>query len=302
MSRVLVTGATGFIGRHLVPLLAATRGHEVHAVSSRRSPEKVPGVQWHCADLLDPTQAANLIAAVRPTHLMHLAWFVEHGKYRTSPVNFRWVAVSLLLLEQFARYGGQRLVAAGTCAEYDWRYGYCSENITPLSPSTPYGACKHSLQIMLDSLAHETGMSTAWGRIFFVYGPGEPPSRLVASVIRSLLRREPVRCSEGSQVRDFLYVKDVADAFAALLESGVTGPVNIASGRPVTLKDMVYTIGAKLDGRHLVRLGAVTAAADDPPLLVADVRHLQNEVGWSPGYDLDQGLNETIHWWQRQLA
>lgn len=301
MKRVLLTGATGFIGRHCLPSLVA-RGYEVHAVSSKAQRENAPDVHWHQADLLDSTQIAELVTRVQPSHLLHLAWFAVPGKYWTSPENLRWVQASLDLLQAFASCGGQRVVSAGTCAEYDWEYGYCSEEVTPLAPSTLYGVCKHSLQIMLDAFAKQTGLSAAWGRIFFLYGPHEYPNRLVASVIRSLLQGEPARCSHGNQIRDFLYVQDTAEAFVALLESETTGPVNIASGRPITLKEVVFQIAEKLDRQGLVHLNAVPAPAGEPRLLVADVNRLTSEVGWSPKYDLRAGLESTIEWWQQNAA
>jgi nucleoside-diphosphate-sugar epimerase len=104
----------------------------------------------------------------------------------------------------------------------------------------------------------------------------------------------------GNQVRDFCYVEDVADAFVALLDSPVTGCVNVASGHPLIVKDLVYAIADKLNRRELVQLGALPTSPDDPPLLVADVRRLGDEVGWSPRYDLDAGLERTIRWWRTQ--
>jgi len=284
-----------------LPTLLAN-GYEVHAVSSKAAPEDRSGARWHEVDLLEPGRAAELVDKVRPTHLLHLAWYAVPRKYWTSPENLRWVQASLNLLQVFASRGGRRIVAAGSCAEYDWRYGYCSEQVTPLLPATLYGACKHSLQIMLESFARQTGLSAAWGRIFFLYGPGEYQTRLVASVIGSVLKSEPAPCSHGRQVRDFLYVQDVADAFVALLESDVSGPVNIASGRPVALKDIIYEIAEKAGRQDLIRLGALPAPENEPGLLVADTSRLSNEVGWSPGYNLNQGLEETISWWKKQLC
>jgi nucleoside-diphosphate-sugar epimerase len=153
---------------------------------------------------------------------------------------------------------------------------------------------------MLDAFAAQSGLSAAWGRVFFPYGPHEYPERLVAYVIRSLLRAEPARCSHGNQLRDLLYVADVAGAFVALLESSVTGAVNIGSGRPIALKEVVYKIAQKLQRPELVQLGAVAASADDPPLLVADVTRLSDEVRWQPEYDLDSGLDRTIAWWREK--
>lgn len=297
MKRVLLTGATGFIGRRCQPLLLAN-GYEVHAVSSRLPQETCSDVYWHQANLLDFSQVPMLIADVLPTHLLHFAWYAEPGKYWTALENFHWVQASLGLLQEFYSHGGGRVVMAGTCAEYDWKYGYCSERITPLAPATLYGTCKHSLQTMLDVFSKETGLSSAWGRIFFLYGPHEHPARLISSVICALLQGQPARCSHGNQIRDFLHVEDVADAFVALLESDVMGPVNIASGEPVVLKDVVYKIADTLGKRDLVQLGAIPAQDNEPRVLIADFHRLSDEVGWQAKYDLDTGLEHTIKWWK----
>jgi nucleoside-diphosphate-sugar epimerase len=214
--------------------------------------------------------------------LLHFAWYAVPSRYWFAPENLQWVQASLALLQAFTQAGGQRVVMAGTCAEYDWNYGFCSEAITPLAPRTLYGVCKHALQMILSNFTRDNQLSSAWGRIFFLYGPHERPERLVPMVIRSLLRNEPARCSHGNQVRDFLHVQDVASAFVALLNSPVTGPVNIASGQAVRLKDLIYAIAAKIDQTQLVRLGAIPTLSDEPSFLVADVRRLHDEVGWQP--------------------
>ncbi len=301
MNKVFITGSNGFIGRHCLPLLVA-RGYEVHAVSSSATNGNSPNVYFHQADLLNEGNIQALMTEVQPSHLLHLAWYSVPGKYWTSTENVRWVQASLGLLQAFTLTGGRRAVMAGSCAEYDWRYGYCSEQVTPLLPITLYGVCKHSLQNILDAFARETGVSVAWGRIFFLYGPHEHPDRLISSVIRSLLNGKPARCSHGNQVRDFLYVEDVAGAFVALLESNVEGAVNIASGRPIALKDIIHNIGEKLGREDLIRLGALPASVNEPHLLVADVNRLRNEVGWQPRYSLDKGLEQTITWWKSHLV
>src|SRR5712692_3556187 len=138
MTRILLTGASGFLGRHCLQQLAE-RGHEVHAISSkalRANQQLAPQVQWHRADLLDTAQTASLLSAVKPSHLLHLAWYTVPGKYWTSIENFNWVQASLNLLQLFAEHGGERVVMAGTCAEYDWTNGWCSEETTPLRPTT----------------------------------------------------------------------------------------------------------------------------------------------------------------------
>jgi nucleoside-diphosphate-sugar epimerase len=294
MKRVLVTGASGFIGRHSLSRLVEA-GYEVHAVFRRRA-EHGPGrdVRWYNADLLREDAANALLEQVRPTHLLHFAWYAVPGKYWTAPENLDWVKATANLMQGFERIGGERAVMAGSCAEYDWKFDYCSEALTPCRPATFYGACKHAAHVLLDAWSQRSGISSAWGRIFYLYGPGEPPSRLVPSVIGSLLRDEPAQCTHGGQVRDFMYVEDVAAAFVALLDSRVQGAVNIASGSAVAIKDVVNAIADFLDKHDLVRLGAIPVPAGEPDALIADTERLRNEVGFSPSCDLPQGIARTV--------
>ena len=296
MSTVLVTGADGFIGRHALPLLLE-RGFEVHATSLRPDAPSGDGVSWHAADLLLPEDVQRLFERVRPSHLLHFAWYAVPGRFWTSAENHRWVRATLDVLERFAANGGRRVVAAGSCAEYDWSAGVCAEGSTPLRPSTTYGLCKRVTGELLGSFAGTHGLSAAWGRVFHLHGPGEQPPRLVPSVIEALLRGEPALCSHGEQIRDFLHVEEVADAFVALLASDVTGAVNIASGVPVRIREVVAHLAASLGADDLVRLGALPAAESDPPVLLADVRRLRDEVGWRPRYSPTEGLDRTIQWW-----
>ena len=302
MIRILVTGATGFIGSNCLPILLARGNYEVHAVSSRPVTESREGIYWHQADLLDRLTVSKLIEEVRPSHLLHFAWYVVPNEYWTSGVNLRWVQASLSLLLEFAKCGGRRVVMAGTCAEYDWEPGFCAESYTPTRPVTLYGVCKKSLCDMLLKFCDETKLSAAWGRIFYPYGPYERQTRLVPSVINCLLRKERVRCSHGNQVRDFLHVKDVADAFVTVMESEAYGPVNIASGIPVTINQVVEFLAKSLGGQELVEFGSVTVSENEPSLLLADVRRLSEQIGWSPQYDLEKGLTQTIRWWEERLC
>jgi nucleoside-diphosphate-sugar epimerase len=302
MKKVVVTGAGGFIGRHTLKTLS-DRNFEIHAIVSQNTPDiNLNNCHWHLANLLDINQIKQLFEQIKPTHLLHFAWcYSMPGKYWQSEDNFLWVQASLEMLKQFQSQGGQRVVMSGTCAEYDWNYGYCSEFLTPKNPSSPYGICKNVLQEMLQSYANLTNLSSAWGRIFLTYGPYEYVDRLVASVIYSLLKGEPARCSYGQQIRDFVYVQDVADAFIALLESDVTGPVNIGLGQPIAIKDIVYKIGEQIGRLDLIQLGAIPAAMNETPLLIADVKRLSDEVGFQPAYNLEKGIGETINWWRSSM-
>jgi nucleoside-diphosphate-sugar epimerase len=299
IERVFVTGADGFIGRHCLPILLS-KGFEVHAADVVIPKEKLLGVHWHRVDLLDTKQCSELLATICPTHLLHFAWYAKPGEYWDSIENMRWVAGSLHMLQAFQMNGGQRVVMAGTCAEYDWKYGYCSEHVTPLNPTTLYGTCKNALQHLLKQFSQVTGFSSAWGRVFFLYGPHENPIRLVPSVILNLLKKHIAPCSHGLQIRDFLYVEDVASAFVSLLMSSVSGPVNIASGRPVTIREVVHAAADCFGSRELVRFGALSVSVNEPPLIIGDGRRLADEVGWRPDYDLVMGMAQTVRYWQER--
>lgn len=297
--RVLVTGAGGFVGRQALEPLRA-RGFEVHAVGRPQPGAEAAGCNWHMADLLDPVQVQQLMEQVAPSHLLHFAWYAVPGRYWTSEENAHWVRASLDLLTSFRAQGGHRVVMAGTCAEYDWTCAGVVTEQSPCVPATLYGRCKHELQEQLAAFSSTHGLSSAWGRIFFPFGPHERPERLVPSVIQSLLRGEDARCTHGKQVRDFLLVEDLGDAFAALLESGLEGPVNMGSGAGLSVQDFVLRIGRLLGAEERLRFGALAAPLGDPPLLVADVTRLREELHWQPAHSLEQGLERTIAWWKTQ--
>jgi nucleoside-diphosphate-sugar epimerase len=286
--RVVVTGARGFIGRHCAAALAAA-GHEVHGVTSSAA-EHAPGVTWHRADLLSPAGAADVLRTVRPSLLVHLAWVTAPGAFWSDPSNDTWLDASKRLVGEFVRAGGARVVVAGTCAEYDWSDGVCDEATTPLRPATLYGRRKDELRAHVQSL----GVSWAWGRVFWLYGPGEPLPRLVPSIVASLLRGEPALCSAGTQRRDFLHVEDVGTALARLAASAVEGPVNVASGEAVAVADVARRLGEIVGRPELIRLGARPTPAGEPPLVVAATRRLREEVGFAPRWTLDAGLRQTV--------
>jgi nucleoside-diphosphate-sugar epimerase len=283
MKRVLVTGANGWIGGYALPLLLA-RGFEVHGLSRSRSGKAPDGVSWHPHDLLrhDP---APMLGKLAPTHLLHLAWFTEHGAFWTAPENHDWLAASLRLMKAFHAAGGKRFVFAGTAAEYDWTKPGEVED-----PRTLYGRSK----LQFSRALFDSGKSAAVGRINLLYGPGEPKTRLVAGVIRSALDGKPILCTDGKQVRDFLFVRDVADALAALLDSEVQGAVNLGSGTPITIRELVETLCRLIPARSAPRFGAWPRPLGDPDVLLPSMERLKKEVGWAPRVPLEDGLKAAI--------
>jgi nucleoside-diphosphate-sugar epimerase len=300
VSRVLLTGATGFVGRAALGALAAA-GHEVHAVA-RRPGRARDGVRWHAADLLADAGAA-VVGEVEPEILVHLAWYAEHGAFWTSPRNLDWVQASLRLLSAFAATGaGRRVVLAGSCAEYEWTTRSTYAEDAPCAPHTLYGAAKHGLRLIAEAFAREQGIAFAWGRLFFLFGPGEAPGRFVPAIARKLLAGERAPMTAGTQVRDFLHVADAGAAFAALAAADAEGAVNIASGAGVSLRELAELIAAHAGGGDRLDIGAIPTRPDDPPSLVADTTRLQGEVGWRPRLTLDEGVAQSVAWWRAAAA
>ncbi len=299
MSRVLVTGASGFIGaRALRPL--ADRGFEVHAATrTGAGPAAEAGpATWHAADLLDAGACADLLERLRPTHLLHLAWYAEPGAFWAARENADWIGATIGLVDAFAAAGGRRAVLAGTCAEYDWSEGGVLAESAPLAPATFYGVAKDATRRVAEGLGELHGIEVAWGRVFFLYGPGEDPRRLVASVARALVAGERVETSSGEQVRDFMAVDDVAGAFAALVAADARGAVNIGSGEGVPVRRVVDLVARAAGRPDLLDVGALPVRPGEPAVLVADPRRLREEVGFLPAIGLEQGIAETVEWWR----
>jgi len=291
VKKILITGASGFIGRQAVLALRGG-GDEVHTVHYKT--RQMSDSRNHTVDLLDPEQVTRLFKRVAPTHLIHLAWFTEHQKYWTSPMNLDWVAASLQLFQTFVANGGQRAVFAGTCAEYDWSAPVpFNETTSPSVPATLYGTCKNSLRQMIEKFAEQSSISLAWGRLFFLYGPGEKPDRLIPSVLHSLRSDQPAIVKSGSHVRNLMHVHDAARALVHLLNSSAKGIVNIASDEAVALGDAARTLGELTGKSNLIRIEQAEETPQNPRVLTADTARLFS-LGFTANYSLQRGLSNLV--------
>lgn len=291
MKRVLLTGASGFIGSHAIADLAG-RGFEIHAIG--RTPPDNPVVNFHSVDLLRGHDVREVVRIIKASHLLHLAWHVEPGRFWDAPENLDWVGASLLLLRAFTEAGGGRAVLAGSCAEYQWGGERFDEALTPCTPASLYGVAKNAQRQIAEAYAGVAGLSLAWGRVFFLYGPGEKPGRLVSAAIAALRAGQAFPTTEGLQRRDFLHVADVAGGFAALTASDVRGAVNIASGAAVPVRSVLLALAELIGSADLLKFGARPMVANDPPIIEASVERLFNEVGYRVRYDLASGMRDAV--------
>ena len=290
--RLLLTGASGFIGRHLAAQ-AMAQGRDVVAIG-RNDPE-IDGLAFRVCDLMDPIPVRAAMNEIRPDAVLHMAWYAEPGQFWKSPINLDWVARSLDLARAFAEGGGGRFVVAGTCAEYDWSGAVLDEETTPLDGSTLYGQAKAALYRLLAAAAPELGLSLGWGRIFFPYGPGDRPERLLGSLVAALRDGRSARFSNGRQERDFIHVADVAGALLALVDSPFEGAVNIGTGEAPSVRSLVEQMAA-LSGRDIeLVFDARPIEAMEPPRLVAATDRLFNTLGYQLRFPREEGLRDTLH-------
>lgn len=296
---VLVTGGTGFIGRHTIPELQR-RGYEIHAITRHPASLPLAGAVQHVADLADDVRVDQILGAIKPSHLLHLAWDVTPGAFWSARANLDWVATSLRLYRKFAEYGGTRATFAGSFAEYDWGFELLDECTTPLRPKTLYGAAKCALHDLIRRAAEHDGVNLAWARLFMLYGPYERQERLVPYVTTSLLRGEPALCGDGAAMRDFLHVADAARILATVLDSDYCGAINIAAGHTAALSDVMTEI-ARLTGRPgLLQRRDRPPLSDEPGRLAASVTALA-ALGVRPRFTLAEGLADTVNWWRAAL-
>ena len=165
-----------------------------------------------------------------------------------------------------------------------------------------YGESKVTIYRQLAALAESTSLSFAWGRIFLPYGPYQAHARLIPSAITALLRQLPIPCPASAQMRDFIHVQDVADAFVALLDSDLTGACNFGSGLAVSVRDLIDLIARLVASEDALRFDAPPQRGGEPAFIVADTRRLRTELGWHPRLTLEDGLAQTITWWRSNLS
>jgi dTDP-6-deoxy-L-talose 4-dehydrogenase (NAD+) len=239
--RVLVTGATGFIGNYVVQELL-NQGHEVIATSKNGDKAVLfdwfPKVHYIPYDLNSNRENMFQIFS-EPDVVIHLAW---EGLPNYNDVTFceRNLLTNYRFLKNLLDYGLKSLTVIGTCQEYGLRNGCLSED-TSTEPDTSYGLAKDTLRKFLEQLQHEYGFSFKWLRLFYVYGKGQHPSSLLSQLDDALDRGDEIfTMSGGEQLRDYLPVEQVAKYITKIaLQNEVLGVINCCSGKPISVRKLV---------------------------------------------------------------
>jgi nucleoside-diphosphate-sugar epimerase len=269
--RVLLTGATGFVGRQVHRALV-DGGAAVRVVA--RDGRALPGDASRPVEGIVTTpdlfaESADWWARTSGgvDTIVHAAWYAEPGKYLQSPLNMACLSGTLELAKGAVRAGVRRVVGIGSCAEYDMRAGVLTAD-TPLRPESPYAAAKAAVFVALSGLLPVQGVEFAWCRLFYLYGEGEDERRLVPYLRSRLAAAEPAELTSGNQVRDFLDVRDAGRMIAESALSDRQGAVNICSGVPTTVRELAERIADEYGRRDLLRFGARAENLFDPPRVV----------------------------------
>jgi nucleoside-diphosphate-sugar epimerase len=291
--KLWVTGASGFIGRHLVAQ-AAQAGHEVWAIARRHAPAREgDGVRALTMDLDDADEVAGAVQSAAPDSIVHLAWYAKPDDYLVSIDNVDSLKTTLTFGRAVLAGGCRRMIGVGTCVEYANLPRPRSEE-DPLAPSSLYARCKHAAHLVLEELFAREGARLAWARLFHMHGPGERAARLIPAVAAALRAGQPFALSPGEQVRDHLDVRDVAAALLHLAACDFTGPVNVCSGQPVTLRTLLETLARELGHVELLQFGSRPYSATEVMNLSGNPARLWG-TGFRPRHaDLAQSLRETL--------
>jgi nucleoside-diphosphate-sugar epimerase len=303
--RCLVTGASGFLGSHLVRELLA-RQHSVVVLlrpgsHTERLQDCLSRVSIVHGSLEDTSELLRTLQHEPVDATFHLAWSGVTAEHRNGIEQVtKNVIHSLELWEVLHNIGCKVFIGVGSQAEYGPHPGVLREDM-PMAPVTAYGSAKLALGILLKQLCAVAEMRFVWLRLFSAYGPGDDERHMVPSLIRALMRREKPALTAGDQVWDYLYVTDVANALCASLESNAAGVFNLGSGISCILREFISQVRDNIDPALPLGFGEVPYRCDQVMNLSADVSRLKAATGWMPAISLPKGTRKTVEWYRNNI-
>lgn len=298
MSRVLLTGASGFIGTHVRKALHEA-GHEI--ISLVRVPGETmipyPGELFLTGTLAEAGVLEQSLSGITLDACIHLAW--EGIPDYSSEPSIKNLEYGFRILRLCKQLEIKKLVISGSCWEYAEPSGMISEN-APLSYKKPFQTAKNTLHAIAETFCRENGIACRWLRLFYVYGEGQRPGSLIPYVVREL--RSGVRPVLGGAFNqnDFVHVADVAQAVCKSLDfiEGEISCLNIGAGQAVRVLDVVAAAARILQVN-------IDLALYEPPAVVtppfwADIRAANERLCWVPRVSLEEGLERYIRFSDRE--
>lgn len=287
--KVLLTGATGLIGKELIkPLLE--RGYEIFAIS-RNPLQNTQYITWLSGDLFDTQFIKYCCEKAKADILVHLAWKVTKD-YATSNENFSFLASSISLLQEFQQNGGKQVFFCGSYFEFDLSQTVLTEQSKLAPEKMAYTFCKNELRKIAEKFCQQNAMDFCYGRIFNVFGHNEEKNRLTRQILDCLFANKEVIIKSGPLQKDYMYSREIAAAVTEILKSNVQGTINICTGKPIAIKDIALTIARKLHKEHLIKFQ--DDFGNQPLCVYGDNTKLLAETAYKPQYSFEQAIDEII--------
>ena len=297
--KVLVTGAGGFLGSAVMKRLAEMDDYETTAVISGRRPVNFPeGIRIETADLLAERARTELMERTRPDVMLHFAWSLDDGGFLNSEDNIKWLEASLHICRLFRSCGGTRFLFAGSSSEYGT--GFAGSTEMPRQPMfSLYGNCKLAFEQIAENFFKQNAMEFASARFFSIYGPGDDrPGRALPLAISKILSGEKFYCMGPGNIWDYIYVDDAAEAAIRLLESTYCGPINIASGKTRTMREVFAAVAELIGAPDLIEFDETKFGS---VIYSANVELMQTVLHYQCSTPFREGLKKTIQWWRDKL-
>ena len=269
---VLLTGATGFVGRQVYKSLIDQKV-KVRVVVRESKAALVQGSEYlesviTTKDLFSESDFWWQQACKKVDIVIHVAWYAEPGKYLHSSNNIDCLSGSLALAKGAVLARVKRFIGIGSCLEYDLDFGERLSTDTPIKPLTHYAGAKAATYFALTHFFSDHKVAFAWCRLFYLYGEGEDSRRLAAYIMTMLKAGQPAELTSGNQIRDFLDVHEAGQMISKVALSQDQGAFNICSGVPITVRQLAERIADKFGRRDLLRFGARADSISDPACVV----------------------------------
>jgi nucleoside-diphosphate-sugar epimerase len=275
--RILITGASGFVGRQVinslenenVDITIVIRGEKNNIFINNKNIKKIITTN----NLFVESEKWWEDILTKIDTIIHLAWYVETKDYLQSIKNIECLQGTISIAKAAISTGVSRFIGIGTCFEYEFNNEIISTE-TNLKPNTPYAASKAATFLALSQLLPSQSIEFAWCRLFYLYGEGEKPERLVPYIKNKISKGETVELTSGNQIRDYLDVKEAGYLITKVALGSLQGPINICSGVPVSIRSFAEKIAEEFNQKKLLKFGARPENKTDPMYIVGDAENI----------------------------
>ena len=306
--KILITGGAGFIGYHIVNALLNQEADVTILLQPYEKTWRLELIKNKINivkdSLVNQEGIRSLIKKTSPEVIIHLAGLMERRRDLSilEELHKYHVIGTINLLRSIDKKTTKLIINTGTSEEYGEQVDPFLETMAT-DPVSPYSATKAATTAIAIYLSKATGVPIVTMRPFIIYGPFQLHDTLIPFLIKCALQKKMIDLTEGLQYRDFLYVTDLVSCYLSVIEKAesIMGHeiLNVGSGHPTKIHDVIKTLAGQLDAHDLLRIGARKMRAGETPSMIADIKKAKELIGWQPKVTLEEGLRATIDWWRK---